>query len=181
MSTLRSKYYSITHSESANFLSRPMTLDGVPTGDNSLVVNGSITPVEFYVTPAENQIFDIATINIVIADNSAAGVSDYGSIAGPLANGVIFFVEVEGVKQDISYAFKSNADFAKESSSFDKYEMGSNARVILYKEMFLEYTRGKLKIPYGSKFGVRVRDDLTGLLLHTCQVKGTILKIDPTF
>lgn len=181
MSTLRDNYYSITHSESTDFLTRPMTLDGVPTSVSSLAVNGSIAPVEFYVTPAENQIFDIATINVVIADNGAAGVSDYGSIAGPLANGIIFFVEIEGVKQDISYTFKSNADFAKASSSFDMQDMGSGARVILYKEMFLEYTRGKLKIPYSSKFGIRVRDDLTGLSLHTCQVKGTILKIDPTF
>lgn len=176
MSSLRDSYYSITKSEVPQLLTRPLTNDGQVTGNPAMLGNGTlVAPVKYYVTPDVNQIFEITGLNIILADNGVPGINAYGNIVGPLANGVVFFLEIDGVETYFPTAYKKNTDYARASSGFDVVSLEANIRLVLFRDIFLTYSDAKFRLKEGDKFGIKVRDNLSALLRHECQIKGHIL------
>ena len=86
-----------------------LTDDGISTGSNDLMVDGSVTPQEFFIVT--NVIADryITTLSFVIADAGAV-MNKFGNIAA-LTNGCKLFYERSAGETVIRDELKSNFDF----------------------------------------------------------------------
>ena len=101
--------------------------------------------------------------------------SSYGNIAGPLPNGTVFVVTLNGVEVDVSIPFVQNTDFMRASLSFSfiEFGLGGAERVMVYREIFAAYSKGiVLKSSTNDRFTVRIQDDLSSLVVHQVEVKG---------
>jgi len=87
------------------------TDDGTSTGSNDMLVDGSGTPVIFWVSADEKNDRYITFVNIVIADEGAK-LNKFGGIAA-LTNGCDFFYENIRGEITIADALKTNWDFMR--------------------------------------------------------------------
>ncbi len=179
MSSLRNSYDRIVNDKS-NLFTAFITDDGTgnDASNENLNTDGSITPVKFWIEPEDNQVMVIQQVSFTISDGGAPAYSDYGSIAGPLANGTIFFIEQNGVERFISRPIDENDDLIPLSKTFDIITFNAE-RIIVFRDLFSEYSEGiRLDGAKNEKFGVYIRDNLAPLTEHNCHVKGyTINKI----
>ena len=70
MSSLRQTYRKIAPGPITPIL-RPMTLDGLAMGDGDQAVDGSITPVRFYVQPPDNDDWRISAFTMAVSGTGA--------------------------------------------------------------------------------------------------------------
>lgn len=176
MSSLRNSYDRLVKDDTRIY-SQLVTIDGTPTGSDDINVNGSVTPVDFWVQPAPDEVLYVRHVSISISDNGNPSYNGYGNISGPLANGSILFYEQNGVEKFASKAFNENDDFIESSDSYDVVTFSNNVNVTIYREHYDEYSQGiRLNGATNDKFGFRVRDNLSTLLEHKCRIKGHILK-----
>lgn len=170
MSELRNNYQWITGQ--SIILNRDCTVDGSLGGDGNMAVNGSVTSVEFWVQPLSTELFEVDYLSLAISDTGNPAENDYGGVAGPLPNGVVIFLERDGVKIDFSLPIKRNIQLIDLSTNFESFQL-SSGRVLVYREIFTRYAKGiRLNGATGDKFGVRIQDDLSTLTHHGCQIKG---------
>jgi hypothetical protein len=88
-----------------------LTLDGTAGGTNDMRVNGSVTPVDFYVK--SDPLYDryITTLSFIIADASAS-LNQFGNITA-LTNGCrLFYQRIVG-DIDIHDSLKTNFNFVR--------------------------------------------------------------------
>lgn len=69
-----------------------LTADGTPSGSEDMKVDGSVTPVEFWVPASQEGDRYISYVSFMLAD-AGATLNDFGSLGGALANGCLFFYE----------------------------------------------------------------------------------------
>lgn len=175
MSSLRNNYHRQSSGRKKPF-SRYCSSDGSPGGEGHMGVNGSITPVEFYVAPEPGEIMVVDHVAVVLSDNGVPAHNDYGNIPGPLPNGTVFFTVINGVYQQLVSVFNENDDFVSTSSSFDLIDFSNTVRMLVYRNLVSDYSEGvKLNGDNGDRFGVKIQDDLTTLLEHKCKIKGSLL------
>lgn len=175
MSKLRDTYSQITDTES-NTLIRGMTLDGDPDGDMNMAVDGSITPVEFYVAPLHGFQFFITIISIELSDSGVPVLSDYGSITGPLTNGIQFFIDHDGDVIDLFQPAKDNRDLLKLAPTLSRRDFAGNQSLEIYTFNTKRHSNAPIILNSASndRFGVRVQDDVRALTAHSVVVKGNI-------
>ncbi len=177
MSSLRKNYSKVSGTEVSSFL-RQATLDGSLSGNADSNVNGSITPVEFWIQPDTNEIFEIAQISLTLSDSGNPSLEDYGSIIGPLSNGVQMFVELNGVKFNFGTSFKNNKELITlGASEYFKETFSSSVETsthIFNAKEFAKRLGVRLNGKTQDKFGIRVQDDLTGLTSHVFSVGGSV-------
>ncbi len=175
MSSLRNTYSQITGTEVSTLL-RIMTLDGDPMGDGDMAVDGSITPVEFFIQPSVGLQFHSTITSIEVSDSGTPVLEDYGSITGPLANGIQFFIDFNGVITDIFAPIKSNRDLLNLAPDLSRADFAGNQSVEIYTFDIKRHSDSFVNL-YSStadRFGVRIQDDLTSLEAHSVTVKGNI-------
>lgn len=88
-----------------------LTADGTASGSNDMQVDGSTTPVEFWVPANSTYDLYIANISFVIADASAV-LNKFGNITA-LTNGCDLEYFTDGGTNTIGTALKSNFDFVR--------------------------------------------------------------------
>lgn len=130
----------------------------------SMVVNGSVTPVNFDVAPASGTTWYAYEITFAINDGGNAPPEQYGSLGLALANGVRFSANVEGADHEMLVLY-NNADICLAfNEAVGKIDAGG----------FLNFGKGfvaKMRFPtpialhgdHGDYLRVTVRDNLTGL------------------
>jgi len=172
-SSLRNSYHRQTPASKDAFV-RPVTDDGTILGASSLAINGSLTPVEFWIQPTSIEFMTIEQINVVISDVGGPAATDYGNLSGPLANGLQFFVDLVIGKSDlVPVCLHSNQELVLISSTFDVSDFAAGSRVLKYRDLLNEYSVGfELDGSRDEKLGVRVQDDLSALGVHRCFIKG---------
>lgn len=175
MSSLRDTYSQITNTE-VSVLLRSMTLDGDPAGDANMAVDGSITPVEFFITPSAGTQFHSSITSIEVSDSGSPVLSDYGSISGPLTNGIQFFLDIGGVITDIFAPIKSNRDLLNLAPALTRQNFAGNQSLEIYTFDTRLHSNAPvvLNSATGDRFGVRIQDDLTMLIEHSVVTKGNI-------
>jgi hypothetical protein len=144
------------------------------SGSDSLLVNGSVTPVIF--TYAADAIKDISLqeLKFVLSANGVAfGTNYFGSIAGPLTNGLLVEV-VAGGNTGTVYNLLQNESFVNFASP------GGFEWVVSSKDLMAStwLVGGGLKLVHGTSDVVRVtvRDDLHAAGIYfKCFVKGNLL------
>ena len=174
MSSLR-KNYGLIAGGDGEIYSATMSSDGTPAGSFSLAVDGSVTPAEFWIQPPPTLKIAVRATNVLIGDNGASDIDEYGNVPA-LANGTVFWGEFDGVKEDLALnPFMTNGDWLTNGLDVFAVNLGGGGggdRVITIREPFSAYSRGFiLDGSKGEKFGIRIRDDLSSLVFHECEVK----------
>lgn len=182
MSDLRKNYSQVSLTEIPTLI-RTLNDNGLTNGSSSSNVDGSITPVDFWIEPSlglisgnelEFEIFSI-TIQLTSAGNNA--VNTYGGLAA-LPNGVQFFAEREGSRELFGPPFNTNDQLVTLGQSVVRVDYSGNVQIETYSFNTKSHAeRGiKLRIRKGvpEKFGFIVQDDLTGLLEHRVIVRGSV-------
>ena len=175
MSSLKNAYDRVSLSE-RGFILRNLTTNGLIGGTQEAAVDGSVTPVKYYIQPLEGEVYILNTVSVVVSDGSSVGLTDYGSIPGPLTNGIRFFSEKDGVETLLGLTFKSNQQLVDLGPVRDRIRYNS---IILsaYDFNINQYAdRGfLLNGNKNDKYGVIIQDDLSSLTSQTFAVKGSLL------
>ena len=173
MSSLRNSYGRISGSE--RIVIRTATTDGIAGGDEEANVNGSITPVHFYIQPDANETFEMTHLSIQVSDSGNPAIDDYGSVSGPLLNGIDLFIELKGVKIPLGIPYKSNRDLMSLGATHEQLTFSGSTKVTIYHFDFLKYSSGGLIIhgKHADKLGLTVNDNLSTLISHTVSFKGS--------
>lgn len=171
MSSLRNAYDRLSP-DTSTIISRYITDDGTDSGNSNMNVNGSITPVDFFIQAQPGETISIQQINVTITDSGNPAINDYGSVVGPLTNGSLFFIDIMGFRIESTFSFHRNIDFVLNSRNFNITQFSGSNRVISYQEILNDFSQGIfLDGDKNTKFGFTVKDDLSTLVDHKCIVK----------
>jgi hypothetical protein len=129
-----------------------------PPGSPSLLVDGSVTPVEFTYDAHPTQDISLQEVKFVMASNSITFGTDYfGATSGPLPNGVLVEVTAGGVTGTVAL-LQQNEDFVNFASP------GGFEWVVSSKDLLAStwLVGGGLKLAAGSADQVKitVQDDI---------------------
>ena len=146
-------------------------------GDGSGTYDMNTTAASFFVVPPANKVYDLARINIYIADNGTFNENTYGG-ASALSNGIQVTVEnaagvvklltPDPIKRTFEWGLQSGVDVA-----WSDFAANNNVALV-------RWTFNKAGSPIhldGSKgefLRFNVRDSLATLIRHKAQVQGII-------
>jgi len=171
MSSLLSSYGRITRDNGRPFTAT-LTSTGNNSGDINMNVDGSSVPVEFWYAPLENETIVVRGLTITVGFIGATKADEYGNVLGPLPNGVRVYVERDGIKTYSNLLLRNNSDLARGSISLNVIAF-SNSNLIVYQQNFGTFSDSYLlKGDTNDRFGIEIRDDLTSLDLHECEIRG---------
>lgn len=137
-------------------------------------VNGSVTPVDFYISPPTNETWFIGEWKLQILDQKGFDVGNFGALGSQLTNGLDCILEVNGVQTSIlDYTIKTNADITE--MTFDsKLETFGNTSDSLHARWSFSDSGQNIRLSGSTndKLIVRVQDDLTALTSFKINVQG---------
>jgi hypothetical protein len=152
-----------------------LTDDGTPSGSSDMLVDGSVTPVDFFVEAPQDRDLYITRVSFIVVDQNMS-LQNFGNIAA-LTNGLRLFYTDELGEVDIADALQTNFDIVRLCSGLPSFGDGTTAfiannvdfisegiiPVLDLKDTFgfrwgLEFRNGSLQ-----KLVLRVRDDITGI------------------
>lgn len=170
MSSLRQSYRQIA--DPRRFpIQRSFTDDGTLTGDPNMNANGSVTPQEFFFQAEANRYVQIDGISFSVSDAGNTSFDDYGSVSGPLTNGVTLYTIIGGQEVPLTPIIKRAADFFAIGASSQFVDLSGSSRLAVYSFSLFDYSEG-IQLNEGDIFGVRINDNLTGLALHEASLNG---------
>ena len=144
-------------------------------------VDGSVTPITFFVSPPPGTTWDICRMIITMADNASMDDGKFGGITGGLARGVVFRKKNHLYKN--IFAARNNGDFR--SRSFDvQYLDASLGPGGLYgfgcRRSFNGLDKNGVTIRLSSdtqdEFQCIVQDDLTSLSSLRVVIQGHVVE-----
>jgi hypothetical protein len=145
-------------------------------GNDSLLANGSVTPVVYTYEANVSSDISIQELKFVLVANSVAfGTNAFGAVAGPLANGLLVEIVASGNTGTI-YNLLQNESFVNFASP------GGFEWVVSSKDMMSStyLIGGGLKLIHNTtdRIRVTVRDNLTAAGVYfKCFVKGNLLPV----
>jgi len=86
-----------------------MTTDGTTTGSNDMGIDGSVTPVDFFISADEKEDRYITNINLIVGYGTSGSPSNWADGVA-LTNGIRFFYESERGEKEIHDGIKTNQD-----------------------------------------------------------------------
>lgn len=160
-----------------NSIYQLMTVNGDGTGNGSQKVNGSTTPVLFYIQPSPNEKYTLRRMNVEAIDGNFNNAAQYGALGVPLPNGIKIYVEVNGgalikdYTKDITV--KRNHDWAL-LAGVDSTVIGGAGNDALLARWTFALGGGDIILD-GSKnerLVIEIPDDLSGLTDQLAFVQG---------
>lgn len=151
---------------------RPMTLNGVVKGTTNQAVDGSSTHQDFYVEAG------IDAGEIILVTRLMVQVTDTGSFdSGSYGNGLQFFHRKNGLDLDATgiLPIKLNTDWSLYAYDTRVDTFGSGPEVLSARFTFAKLNGKGLRLNPGDRIGVRVRDDLSGIVTQTIMAEGAHL------
>jgi hypothetical protein len=152
-----------------------LTDDGTPGGSSDMLVDGSVTPVDFFVEARQDADLYVTRVSFIVVDQNMS-LNNFGNIAS-LTNGLRLFYTDELGEVDIADALQTNFDIVRLCSGLPSFGDGTTAfiannvdfisegiiPVLDLKDTFgfrwgLEFRNGSLQ-----RLVLRVRDDITGI------------------
>jgi len=151
-----------------------LTLDGTANGANSMLVNGSVTPQEFYVQASNTADRYLTTLSFVLSD-AGATLNSFLNI-GALTNGCDVFYERTTGEPTIATGLVSNFDFVRFGVGAPSFGTAANSfranNVEGNAEGFLPVIDLRIFSPWGvglkldaktkQRFVVRINDNIGG-------------------
>ncbi len=152
-----------------------LTIDGTPGGSNDMLVDGSVTPVDFFVTAQQEADLYIIRLSFIVTDQNMT-LNQFGNI-GALANGVRLFYTDELGEVDIATSLQTNFDFVRLCSGLPSFGDGTSAFIANNVDFISEGIIPilDLKDTFGFRWGLELRngsmqkvvltinDDITGI------------------
>lgn len=152
-----------------------LTDDGTPSGSSDMLVDGSVTPVDFFVEAPQTEDLYVTRISFIVVDQNMT-LNQFGNI-GALTNGLRLFYTDELGEVDIADALQTNFDFVRLCSGLPSFGEGTNAFIANNVDFISEGIIPvlDLKDTFGFRWGLefrngskqklvlRVRDDITGI------------------
>lgn len=146
-----------------------LTIDGTATGDNDMVVDGSVTPVEFCITADPDEDRYVTSLSFIVG-YTASGAPYQWADGLPLTNGTrLFYTSARG-EQDIHDAIKTNQDmfrlsFSPITSVWEVRHVNANNDW----GYFITADITKMGLPFGIKLdrgsnqrlAIKIRDNMT--------------------
>lgn len=152
-----------------------LTDDGTPAGSSDMLVDGSVTPVDFFVAARQDVDLYITRVSFIVVDQNMS-LNTFGNIAA-LTNGLRLFYTDELGEVDIADALQTNFDIVRLCSGLPSFGDGTTAfiannvdfisegiiPILDLKDTFgfrwgLEFRNGSLQ-----RLVLRIRDDITGI------------------
>ena len=142
-------------------------------------VDGSVTTQIFKVEATAGWNAKLSRMIVQIGDSGALSADEYGNIAA-LANGVdigLFNKDDDSLILDLlDGAFiKNNGDWSRHCYDMKPDDFGTGLNFISARWTF-EKDGQRLTLDDHTYFGIRINDNLTGLVAHYFEVRGTEIK-----
>ena len=157
-------------------------LDTLGTGAGSISqnVNGSVTPVKFFIQPPSDEKYTLKRMNLHAIDSNWNNATFYGAI-GALPNGIRCYVEDDSgiiYEYTSNFKIKRSRDWALLAGA-DAVSIGAaGADPLIVRWTFASgYSNITLDGSKNERFVVEVPDDLTGLDDQIAVVQGGRRKI----
>lgn len=152
-----------------------LTAAGNGTGSIDANLDFSVTPGEFYIQPASNEILWVSRFALTLADAGVPSDSDFGALS-TLTNGIDFRVTINGVTTSIVAGNKvrTNRGLLGISENTTLISLGGNAFFLQAQGVFVS----SLGIPVSlfgdanDRFSVVLNDNLLGLNMLRFVVSG---------
>ena len=161
----------------ANGIYQIMSVNGDGTGAISQNVDGSTTPVKFYIQPPSDEKYTLRRMNIHAIDGNWNNASQYGALGDPLAVGIKIYTEVNGGALIKDYTkdrtIQRTHDWAL-LAGVDSVVSGAAGADPLIVRWTFERGAGKIILD-GSKnerLVIEIGDDLEGLVEQLAMVQG---------
>ena len=90
-----------------------LTIDGTATGSNDMGIDGSSTPVKFYIVADNDNDIYITALNFLVGYGASAGLWEFSDSNAALTNGHRLYYTREGEEVDIHDAIKTNYDLIR--------------------------------------------------------------------
>jgi len=152
-----------------------LTDDGTPSGSSDMLVDGSVTPVDFFVEARQDIDLYITRVSFIVVDQNMS-LNTFGNISA-LTNGLRLFYTDELGEVDIADSLQTNFDIVRLCSGLPSFGDGTTAfiannvdfisegiiPILDLKDTFgfrwgLEFRNGSLQ-----RLVLRIRDDITGI------------------
>jgi len=157
-----------------------LTLDGTPSGDNDMGVDGSVTNVDYYIPAKVGEDRYITTLNFIVGYGGTSKPYLWADAAA-LANGCRLFYESQRGEVDIHDGITSNQDFFR--LSFSPIPQAWEVRHVNANNdygYFITMDLTKLGLQFGVKLDrnshqrltMRIRDDATDADSFNCIAYG---------
>lgn len=147
----------------ADSASRFIDLIGDGTGSTDMTVNGSVTPVPFFIAPAPGTIIIIDAFILFLQDNQKFTVTGFGAGAA-LTNGLSggLWKDGVGIVDDLlaQHPIKTNMDFGAYSNDTIHHDFGTTDEAMTITQSFTE----SIILREGFRFFVQINDDITSLV-----------------
>ena len=175
MSSLRNNYGKITDSE-ISVLLRGFTDDGQLGGNDNAAVDGSTTPVKFWIQPAPTTMIIASHLTVQISSSGNPGLDDYGNIPGPLTNGIQLFLEVNGNEIPFGGSLKTNRVLGLLFNKFTEVTFAGSIEVRTYSFDVTDHSKSPIILNGNNedKFGVIIQDNVAALANHAFAAAGNI-------
>ena len=152
-----------------------LTDDGTPTGSSDMLVDGSVTPVDFFVEAPQDMDLYVTRISFIVVDQNMT-LNQFGNI-GALTNGMRLFYTDELGEVDIADQLQTNFDYVRLCSGLPSFGDGTSAFIANNVDFISEGIIPvlDLKDTFGFRWGLefrngstqrlvlRIRDDITGI------------------
>lgn len=148
---------------------------GDKTGAVNMNVNGSVTPVSFYVKPPIGYTYGLARIIAGVKDGGVWATENWGGLGSPLTNGIKMYIKLNGLGEvDMTQVpIRSNFDLANISYDADYQTIGSGESYMAFRFTFTR--AGQFVIlngDLGDYIRFEINDNLTGLTTQRVSVQG---------
>lgn len=152
-----------------------LTDDGTPTGSEDMLVDGSVTPVDFFVEAPQDADLYVTRLSFIVVDQNAS-LNTFGNIAALTVGCRLFYTDELG-EVVIAEALQTNFDIVRLGSGTPSFGDGTTAfiannvdfisegiiPILDFKDTFgfrwgLELRNGSLQ-----RLVLRIQDDITGI------------------
>ena len=142
-------------------------------GSELMSVDGSVTPVEFFVQPPADEVWFISRWMLYLEDAKGFDVTTWGS-NGTLTNGLDLFVEIDGIETNqIEFPIKHNGDIAAIAYDMQLHTFGTGNDILTARWSFSKMGQFlRLDGSTSDRLVVRVNDNLVGVDKQTVNIQG---------
>jgi len=156
-------------------VNRPMTTTGMSAGNRNINPNASLeSPIDYFVEALPGERLSIARIMIHVVDSGSFDSGSYGNgITVP--NGIQVFYRRNNIDIDVTgeLPIKTNVDWSRWCYDLALSEFGGGNETLDARWSLNKYgTPYGIVLEEGDRLGVRIRDNLSGLVEQTIIAEG---------
>ena len=145
-------------------------------GSEDMAIDGSATSTNFYVSAPANDAVVIYRMLVEYSDTKNMEPEEYGDTGGSLSAGLSFKVMSSDGTTEIAdltqLPIKTNSDWGRVAYDVNVGNFNNTTNASAHVRWTFEKSGQPIFLTPGRRLQVAVKDDMSGLLTHTCFVQG---------